>query len=199
MFSLFIDTHDKNLIIGIYKDGKILDSEKKESTRNHGDYTMPMLQEVLNRNNISVHDLNEIIVVNGPGSFTGVRIGVTIAKTLAYCLNIPIKAISSLEINAISNNTNKPKIVIIRDIKGVFVGEFDANNKYDKEFYYMANQEFEDYITKNNLNEFIIESEEVNFDDVYTYLLDVEPTTAHKVNPMYIKVIEALKNDKTSN
>ena len=58
---------------------------------------------------------------------------------------------------------------------------------------------FEDYITKNNLNEFIIESEEVNFDDVYTYLLDVEPTTAHKVNPMYIKVIEALKNDKTSN
>ena len=54
MFSLFIDTHDKNLIIGIYKDGKILDSEQKESTRNHGDYTMPMLQEVLNRNNIKI-------------------------------------------------------------------------------------------------------------------------------------------------
>ena len=68
------------------------------------------------------------------GVYTSVALGapqadinpsVTIAKTLAYTLNIPIKAISSLEMYAISNNTKKDKIVIIRDIKGVFAGEFD--------------------------------------------------------------------------
>ena len=56
---------------------------------------------------IDEQKLDEIIVVNGPGSFTGVRLGVTIAKTLAYTLNIPIKTISSLEVSSISNNAQK--------------------------------------------------------------------------------------------
>ena len=199
MYSIFIDTHDRIITIAIYKDGKVLDYKQVESTRSHGDLTMPMIKEILDSNKITVHDLNEVLVINGPGSFTGVRIGVTIAKTLAYTLNIPIKAISSLEMYAISNNTKKDKIVIIRDIKGVFAGEFDSSNKIKKEFYYKSNQEFNDYIKDNNYEDIIIESCDINFNDLYEYSKSIEPTIAHKVNPLYIKVIEALKDDKTSN
>ncbi len=198
MYSIFIDTHDKIITIAIYKDGKILDYQQKESSRSHGDFTMPMIKDILDSNKITVHDLNEVLVINGPGSFTGVRIGVTIAKTLAYTLNIPIKAISSLEMYAISNDTKKDKIVIIRDIKGVFAGEFDSSNNIKGEFYYKSNQEFNDYIKDNNYEDNIIESCDINFNALYDYSKSIKATVAHKVNPLYIKVIEALKDDKTS-
>ena len=199
MYSFFIDTHDRIITVAIYKDGKVLDYQQKESARSHGDYTMPMVKDLLDKNNLNVHDLNEVLVINGPGSFTGVRIGVTIAKTLAYTLNIPIKAISSLEMYAISNNTKKDKIVIIRDIKGVFAGEFDSSNNIKGEFYYKPNQEFDDYIKTNNYEDNIIESCDIDFNALYEYSKGIETTIAHKVNPLYIKQIEVLKDDKKSN
>ena len=61
-----------------------------ETINKHSVVTMPSIRTILNNNNIDVKELNEIIVCNGPGSFTGSRIAVTIAKTMAYSLNIPI-------------------------------------------------------------------------------------------------------------
>lgn len=195
MFSLFIDTHDKDLIIALYKDGKVICEKKKESMRNHSDYTMPLIEEILIENNITVKELNEVLVVNGPGSFTGVRIGVTIAKTLAYTLNIPIKTITSLEMYAVSENKKDIKIPIIRDVKGVFYGEFNKNNELKDEMKYLNNKEFEEYLNNNNYNDYVIEDSKVDLNEIYKHLLNVQTTNPHAVNPIYIKVIEALKND----
>lgn len=129
MKSLFIDTHDAEIIIALYDNKTLVESSIKESMRNHSDYTMPMIKDILDKNNITVHDLDEIIVVNGPGSFTGVRLGVTIAKTLAYTLNIPIKAITSLEVYALSNSKETKKLVTINDVKGVFGALYTSDNK----------------------------------------------------------------------
>ena len=83
MYSLFIDTHDIEIIIGLYKDGKIIDSVNVSAPRHHSELIMPNIRDIIANNKIDVKDLREILVVNGPGSFTGVRLGVTIAKTLA--------------------------------------------------------------------------------------------------------------------
>ncbi len=198
MNSLFIDTHDKVISIALYQGGKVLDYKQVESTKSHGDLTMPMISDLLKNNKFTVHNLNEILVINGPGSFTGVRIGVTIAKTLAYTLEIPIKAITSLEMYAVSNDTQKDKIVIIRDIKGVFAGEFDANNKIKGDFYYKPNYEFEQYIKARKLEDNIIESSNIDFNALYEYFKSVKPINAHQVNPLYIKQIEVEKNGKRS-
>ena len=48
---------------------------------------MPMIASIFDENNLDIKDLDKIIVVNGPGSFTGIRIGLSIAKTIAYALN----------------------------------------------------------------------------------------------------------------
>lgn len=195
MYSLFLDTHDKNIIEVLYKDGKVLDKNIKVSERNHSDYTMPMLKELMTRNNITVHDLGEILIVNGPGSFTGVRLGVTIAKTLAFTLDIPIKTITSLECLAVSTSDREKKLPIIRDIKGVFTCLYDHDNKSLTEPFYKSNTEFQDYLSKNKLNDFIIENIDYDYVAIYDYFKDIKPTNAHAVNPIYIKVIEALKND----
>lgn len=195
MITLFLDTHDKSIIEVLYQDSKVLDKHIKISERNHSDFTMPMLKELLERNKLNVHDINEIIIVNGPGSFTGVRLGVTIAKTLAYTLNIPIKTITSLECMALSTTSNKEKLPIIRDVKGVFACLYDQNNKQLTEPFYKSNNEFQEYLDEHNLNSAIIENNEYNYEAIYMASKDIKPTIAHSVNPIYIKVIEALKND----
>ena len=58
---------------------------------------MPAIQEVLQESQVSMQELTGIIVAKGPGSYTGLRIGVTVAKTLAKTLRIPLKAVSSLQ------------------------------------------------------------------------------------------------------
>ena len=196
MISLFIDTHDKDINIVLYKYGAILDKNIKKSERHHSDFIMPMLKEILDRNELTVHDINEIYVVNGPGSFTGVRLGVTIAKTLAFTLNIPIKTITSLEMYAISENTTEDKIVIIDDLKGVFGAKFDKDNNIIDEYFYKSNDEFKSYL--DNQDKYTIVNNNIDFNKVYEYMKTKEEITPHKVNPIYIKMIEANKDDKGS-
>ena len=52
MYTLFISTFDKIITIGLLKDGKVLDTNIKESTQNHSVYTMPMIESILNNNNL---------------------------------------------------------------------------------------------------------------------------------------------------
>lgn len=194
MYTLFIDTHDAQISIVLYKEDKVIDKNIKVSSRNHSDFTMPMIKELLVRNNMNVHDLKQIFICNGPGSFTGVRLGVTIAKTLAYTLNIPIKTITSLDCYAISSKSDK-KLPIIRDVKGVFANLYDKDNHPLSGAFYKSNEEFKEYVKNNNLENSIIENIEYDYDAIYKYLNNVEPTNPHQVNPLYIKIIEALKND----
>ncbi|MCX4366083.1 MAG: tRNA (adenosine(37)-N6)-threonylcarbamoyltransferase complex dimerization subunit type 1 TsaB [Bacilli bacterium] len=191
MYSLFIDTHDKDINITLFQAGKVLESSIRTSERHHSDFTMPMIDNIIKNNNLTVHDLNEILVVNGPGSFTGVRLGVTIAKTLAYTLNIPIKTITSLESLAISNPSKEEKLAVIHDIKGVY-GAIFKKNKLAGEIFYKSNDEFAKMDKDKYL---IIEDGNLDMERIYEYMKNIKPTIAHKVNPLYVKVIEALKND----
>ena len=190
MYTLFISTFDKLITIGLLKNGEVLEVLEKLSSKNHSIYTMPLIDEILRNNDLEPSYLNEIIVVNGPGSFTGVRLGVTIAKTLAYTLNIPIKTITSLEAFAISNETKKNKVVIISDLKGKYIGYFNKDNDLIEDYKYLKNSEYEDY--KNNKEQYLIENNTFNLNNIYKYLKNKDSINPHIVNPIYIKGIDAL-------
>lgn len=193
MYTLYIDTHDKQIVIGLFKDGNLIGKIIKESSRNHSDYTMPLVKAILEENKITTQDLSEILVVNGPGSFTGVRIGVTIAKTLAYTLDIPIKTITSLEMLAVSSKISSKKVITIKDIKGVFYGIFDKDDNLVGELAYKSNDDFKVFIEAENIP--IVNDFQIDLEAIYKRFQTKEPTIAHNVNPSYIKVIEVLKND----
>lgn len=193
MNTLFLDTHDAEIVVALFKNEVCIDKCIKSSNRNHSDYTMPMIKDILDNNNITIHDLNEIIVVNGPGSFTGVRLGVTIAKTLAYTLNIPIKTINTLQMYALGSNTKDNKIVAINDVKGVFAGMFDSNSQQLTDLFYKSNEEFSNYIKNNNYENIIVQENIIDFNKIYEFMKNEQPINAHHVNPIYIKIIEALK------
>ena len=96
MISLFIDTSLSDVSIALVKDNIILSNIKNTSPKEHSIYTTKFIEDILKENNLVPNDINEIIVVNGPGSFTGIRIGVTIAKMYAYLLKKDIKEIENV-------------------------------------------------------------------------------------------------------
>ena len=157
---------------------------------NHSIHTIPMIDEILKNNNILPSNLNEIIVVNGPGSFTGVRIGVTIAKTLAYTLNIPIKTITSLKAYAVSNDKETNKLITIEDLKGKYIGYFDKNNNLLSDYTYLKNNEYEEFI--KDKEQYLIKNNTFNLKEIYKFLKTEESINPHIVNPIYIKGIDAL-------
>ena len=188
MYKLFISTYSELITIGLFKDNTLIMQKEKESEKSHSIYLVPMIDEILKENNIECQDLSEILVVNGPGSFTGIRLGVTVAKTLAYTLNIPIKTISSIEaISASIKDDNK--IITISDTKGKYLGIFE-NNKLVNELMYLKNADYEQYI--NNYNYSIYEDSKLDLQSINNYSLEIATTQAHSVKAIYIKEIEAL-------
>ncbi len=187
MYTLFIDTHDKNVLIILYKDGEVLKKEEVVSANKHSEITMPVLDKVLTESNLAVNDLDNVIVVNGPGSFTGERIAVTIGKTIAYCLNIPIRVIDSLTILAI-NLTNNKKIVSLEDRNGAYVGEFDKDNNKLCEFKYLNKSCYDEYKSFND----VVTDVNIDYKLVYDYVMKLDNLNPHEVKPLYVKGISAL-------
>ena len=97
MICLFLDTSSENLIVYLTKDDKIMFSKNIVAIKDHSSYLLPTIDEAFKESNIDKKSLNKIIVGIGPGSFTGTRIAITVAKVLAFSLNIDIYPISSLE------------------------------------------------------------------------------------------------------
>lgn len=190
MYSLFLDTHDKKVIIILFKNCKVIDHFELISNNKHSVITLPAIKNILENNNLLVKDLNEVIVVNGPGSFTGERIAVTIAKTMAFALNIPIKVIDSLSVMAININCDD-KYVAISDRNGAFVGHFDKNNSIIEPFVYLSTSDFLLYSQKYK----VYESVDINYELVYSYVKQLKSVNPHEVKPLYVKGISVL-NDK---
>ena len=81
---LGIDTSAKTSSVGIVEDGKVVDEVFVNEGLTHSETIMPMIDKLLKQNNISVDDIDAYAVNNGPGSFTGVRIGVAVVKGMAF-------------------------------------------------------------------------------------------------------------------
>lgn len=184
MYTLFIDTHYIKLHIALFKSGKLCDEIIKDDGK-HSEYFINSLESILNRNKIGFDDLKTIIVVNGPGSFTGVRIGVVVAKMIGYNKNIPLKVISYLQ--ALSLKYDKDIRVGIKDKNGVFVGTFNYRHELVSDYFYLSNKEFENY------KKDIIIDEDIDLNKVYQFMLNEPAINPHLVNPIYVKKIEVDK------
>jgi len=100
---LAIDTATGTASIAFSSEGKILSEFTWHAGQNHTAELMPNLTHLLYRSGITIKDLDGLIVTNGPGSFNGLRVGVSTAKGLAFALGIPVVGISTLEVVAYSH------------------------------------------------------------------------------------------------
>lgn len=100
MIILAIDTSGPVCGVAVWADGRIRYEAAAINKLTHSESLMPMLDEALTRAGIDKKELTHLAVTVGPGSFTGVRIGVTAIKALSHALNIPCIPVSALEATA---------------------------------------------------------------------------------------------------
>ena len=205
MICLFFDTSSDLLKVSLIKDDKIIFDKELHTKNDHSSYLVPTIDEAFKSNNIDFKELDEIIVGNGPGSFTGTRISIAVAKTYAFSFNIPVYMISSLEELIYDNDGYDFYVPIIEEKKdNLYFSIFDKDKKRvmddtysSTEYMYkkleeldgkillisLSNKEYEKYDTvKASLNALnIMKNIDVNNEKVNPHLL----------KPNYIKKIEA--------
>jgi tRNA threonylcarbamoyladenosine biosynthesis protein TsaB len=97
---LNIDTSGETGMVFLSKQGAIVQYEQNEKQQEHAAFLQPAIAAILQRENISFTDLSAVAVGNGPGSYTGLRVGLASAKGICFAASIPLITISSLEILA---------------------------------------------------------------------------------------------------
>ena len=204
MICLFFDTSKEKLKVSLIKDDNILYDKEIITKNDHSSYLVPSIDEAFKTNNLDFKDLNRIIVGIGPGSFTGTRISITVAKVYASSFNIPIFPISSLEMMIYGYTGYDYYVPIIEEKNDkLYFSIFDKDKKKVKEDSYSSKEELykllENYegnillISHDNLKydgydskEEIINAVEIN----KNILINNEEINPHLLKPNYIKKIE---------
>ena len=96
MIKLYMDVSTDIMYIALSKDNTLLDFSVRHGKRDHAKYLVDRIHLILEKNKLRLDDVNEIIVGEGPGSYTGIRIAVTVGKTFAYAKKIDLYRVSSL-------------------------------------------------------------------------------------------------------
>jgi tRNA threonylcarbamoyladenosine biosynthesis protein TsaB len=117
-FILNIETATKNCSVSIAKNGEtILCKEIAEEGYSHAEKLHVFIEDVIADSGISVNDLAAVAVSQGPGSYTGLRIGVSAAKGLCFALNIPLIAVDTLQTLASQAQVSEGKIIPMLDAR----------------------------------------------------------------------------------
>ena len=205
MISLIIDTSISIPTIAIIKDNKVLYRYHEKISSDMSSKILPIIDDAVKNTNIELNDIDKIFVVNGPGSFTGVRIGVTIGKTIAYSLNKEVISLSSLEFMS-SIDTDKKYIIPMIDARrgNVFGAIYDNNLNNIKKDSLINKEELLKDIDDNYLlvsydaidNSIIPNQNLIKIINKHINDIGVNP---HDLKPNYLKLTEAeenrLKND----
>jgi len=127
---LAIDTSNQAMSIAVLDGERIIGEITTNIKRNHSERLMPAIDELMNDVQWKPSELDRIVVAKGPGSYTGLRIGVTIAKTLAWTLGVELVGISSLKTLAGNCESSTHYLVPLFDArrKNIYTGLYQWKN-----------------------------------------------------------------------
>ena len=115
MIALLLDSSSAYLNVGFMKDDELFCYTSYESWQTQSEHMVPEIDKLMKENGLSRKDISAVVTAIGPGSYTGVRIALTIAKVTALSLDIPVYPVSSLRI---LKNGKKPSICLINARSG---------------------------------------------------------------------------------
>jgi len=127
--TLALDTSTGRAAIGLGTRSGLVLAEKTDAAQKHGRDLIPRLAEILAKAGLAPRDIEVIGVGLGPGSYTGVRVGVTAAKTLAYATGAALVGLDSLEAVAWNAPATALRVSVVGDAQrsGVYAAEFARN------------------------------------------------------------------------
>lgn len=204
MISLFLDTASSKMIVALYKDNTLLDKIEEDNDNKLSERLLPTISKIISTNNLTVKHIHEIIVVNGPGSFTGIRIGVTVAKTMGYAMQIPVKDISELAILA-TTKVETPYVCPYIDARreSIYTGLYDQFSTSLIEDQYIKISDWEELLKQKTTSDKITwigygidntNKPVIDYEKLPTLFKRLEVKNPHQINPNYLKKTEAEEN-----
>lgn len=133
---LSITTSSNNCSVAILENNNVIKELSINDTKTHSETLMPLINQILLETNLNLENIDYLACDIGPGSFTGIRIGVATIKAISENKNIPIFPISSLEGLAYITSTNNGLIVSLIDARndqaycGIFNSDYSVNTEY---------------------------------------------------------------------
>lgn len=109
---LAFDTSNQPLSVALVQNDETIIEHTVNIRKNHSVQLMPAIEDLFTKSNWKFSDIDRIAVAEGPGSYTGLRIAVTIAKSLAWTHNIEIVGISSLQVIAANSDSGVEKLIV---------------------------------------------------------------------------------------
>ncbi|MEH7381984.1 tRNA (adenosine(37)-N6)-threonylcarbamoyltransferase complex dimerization subunit type 1 TsaB [Bacillus sp. JJ1533] len=220
---LAIDTSNYVLGVAIVDEEKVVGEVITNLPKNHSVRVMPTIEQLMKECGIKPKDLEKIVVAMGPGSYTGVRIGVTIAKTLAWSLQIPLVGVSSLEVVAANGRYFNGYISPLFDARrgqvytGLYQYEGETLTCIEEDKIILLSEWLEELKKKEtpvlfNGNDVVIHKKQIETDlEQFAYVapytdwnprpselaelgLKKEPVDVHTFVPNYIRLAEAEAN-----
>lgn len=219
MVKLVIDASNGYLSLSCFKNKQLLNNFETECKINLSEVLLLEIDNILKKSKIKKTDLTEIIITKGPGSYTALRVVMSVAKTFSFVLSIKIKMISSLILQAGEKIQNK-NVVIVPIIDGRRDNVYSAvyfNKKELLDEGYYSIKELLEFLNTLNKEAVLIGSDVNNFN--YENLLSpytlfdeniktknlifveefLEDSDYYNAKPSYLRLTEAernLKNDK---
>ena len=194
MYQLLLDSSNVFLSVGLVKDGKLFDSVCYEAWQRQSEMMVTEIDNILKRNKLTRNDLDGVVVGIGPGSYTGVRIGVTIGKTIAYALKIKLYAKSSL---SLLKHQEFPTICVFnarsgRSYFGVYEGDKtllkDCVIENERVLEYI--KEHPNYLVNGETHQLGLEPGEYNILENLSKFNKTEEVDPFKLKPVYLKELE---------
>lgn len=193
---LFLDTSSFFVTISIIEDDNVLYLYQDEIKDDMSSKIMLIISKAFSKLAFTIKGIDKIMVVNGPGSFTGVRIGVTIAKVLSWSLKKDIITISSLEYLATTSCNTKYIIPMIDCRRGnVYAGIYDSDMNTIKEDCFCSYESLREYfedatiVSFNNIEGSV--RPELDIIKIVNKHLNDQSISCHLVKPNYLKKTEA--------
>ncbi len=201
---LYLDTSSSFLYCAIVKNDDCIGEIKLNLEKDLSSLALSQINNLFTVTSTKPEDIDKIIVVNGPGSFTGIRVGLTIAKTYAWSLKTKITTISSLEAMAISHKNEYDYYIPVIDARRgyVYAGIYDKDNNQ-----VLKNQYINLEVLKATLNNlpgsytFITNDDIEGLDNISLYdpdflkivnkYKDRPDINPHAVDALYLKLTEA--------
>lgn len=186
MKTLIVDTATNYLVVGL-KSNKKEEVVTRSGKNDNAAYLVNKIDELLNNNNLTIDDIDEIIVGIGPGSYTGIRVSVVVAKTLAYSKNITLKQISSIALLTSGYNTMVYGAIDARR-NHYFAGKYLSAKEIVKDSY-ISSESLEQVSNKVILNE---ETIKLDLEKISENAKTVEDIFS--LEPNYLRKTEAETN-----
>lgn len=154
-YILQIETSTTNCSVALSKNGETIALKEVSDGYSHAENLHVFIKEILEKNKLTYSDLHAIAVSKGPGSYTGLRIGVSAAKGLCYALEIPLLALETLEVLACQLHINQGFIVPMIDARRMeaYTKVFDYKHESCREIRaeILVSTSFSEYLLKNKV------------------------------------------------